>query len=163
MICLYTALAIILLVEYYSVGVIFIAKSFGMKKVYKNLIPFYAFKTVRQISGSFAILTIPVKKFATMMITVSIVAILALAYASWGSVNLPEISANSLWQIMSLIVGISLAIFYFGMICVTPKICRRFNLEREKLMVFLSLFILTIPFIYYAGSKRKPRLDSQMY
>lgn len=163
MICLYVSLAIILLVEYYSVGVIFIAKSFGKQKIYKNLIPFYAFKTAREISGSFSILTIPVKKFATMMITVSVVAILALLYASWGSVNLPEISAKSLWQIMSLVVGITLAIFYFGMVCVTPQICVRFSVKREKLCAFLSIFILPIPFIYYYASKNAPRTDAEMY
>lgn len=163
MICLYVSLAIILLVEYYSVGVIFIAKSFGMSNVYKNLIPFYAFKTAREISGSFSILTIPVKKFASMMIIVSVVAILALAYASWGSTALPVISANSLWQIMGVVIGLTGAIFYLGLICVTPKICRRFNVEREKLCTFLALFVVTIPFIYYFASKNKPRPDSQMY
>ena len=163
MLCLYLSLAIILLVEIYSVGVIFVAKSFGKKEVYKNLIPFYAFKTAREISGPFSILTIPVKKFATMMITVSGVAILALAYASWGQVNLPETSAKSLWQIMWLVAGLTLAIFYFGMVCSTPKICRRFSVEREKLCVVLSLLIVTIPFIYYFASKNTARTDAQMY
>ena len=163
MICLYVSLAILLLVEYYSIGVIFIAKSFGLKNVYKNLIPFYAFKTAREISGSFSIFTIPVKKFAAMMITVSVVAILALVYASWGSVALPKISANSLWQIMGLVLGVTGIIFYSGLICVTPKICRRFNVEKEGFCVFLSLFIITIPFIYYIASKNSPRPDSQMY
>lgn len=163
MICLYVAVGIILLVEYYSVGVVFLARSYGMKNYVKSFIPFYAFKTAREIGGPFSILTIPVKKFAGMMITVSVLALLALLYASWGNYNIPEPSRTSLWQIMWLIIGLSACIFYAGMVCVTPKICRRFNVEREKLCVFLSLFILPVPFIYYFASKNPHRCDADMY
>ncbi len=149
--------------EYYSIGVVFLAKSYGIEKPLKNLIPFYAFKTAREISGPFSILTIPVKKFASMMIVVSVLAILALIYANWGTYNLPELSAISLWQIMWLIIGLSIAIFYAGLICITPKICRRFNVQKEKLCVLLSLLVLPIPFIYYKASKNTYRSDAQMY
>lgn len=163
MISVYVTLGILLLVEYYSLGVVFLAKGYGIEKPYKNFIPYYAFKTARKISGPFSILTIPVKKFSSLMISMSVVVVLAVVYASWGGTNLPEPSASSLWQIMTLVIVICGAIFYSGIVCIMPKICRRFYVRREKLYVFLSLLILPVPFLYYHASKNEHRTDAQMY
>lgn len=163
MICLYVALGIILLVEYYSLGVFFLAKGFGMEKPYKNFIPFYAFKTARQISGPFTVLTIPVKRFATTVIIVSCISIFALLFAVWGDTNLPYDSMVSLWQIMWLVMGLMIGIFYLSIVSIMPKMCRRFSVDREKLFVVLSLLIVTIPVLFYLMSKNPPKADKDMY
>lgn len=150
------------LLELYSVGVMFAAKRCG-EDYKKSLIPFYSFYLVQKIVNNFSVLTIPVQKFHVMFLELYLLATGALLYACWGSTNLPEISASALWEIMAVIIGIAVLAMYGSILVSSCKVYRRFRVEREGLMVLLSLPLVTVPLLYYYVSRREPRLLKDMY
>lgn len=162
-ICLVASACILAFIEYYSLGVMCIAKKAGIDNYKKALIPFYAFYLARKISGIFTILTIPVKKFHTYMLTLVILGILALIYASWGSIRLPAVSAESLWQIMSIILILCSLLAWAGLVISSKKIFRVFKVKNQALMTGLSFLILPIPILYMASSKNIPDAPSELY
>lgn len=155
--------AILAFVELYSLGVYSLAKKMGYSNPQKVFIPFYCFKVTREITGPFTVLTIPVTKMAGTCIFVVVVTVLALIYAVWGSVNLPATSAESLWQIMSIIFAVCGLVFYLTLIGASIKIYRRFNVRNEGLFLALSLIIVTMPVLYVIASKNNPRTLDEMY
>ena len=149
--------------ELYSVGVMFAAKRCGEKDYKKSLIPFYSFYLVQKMVDSFAVMTIPVRKFHIMFLELYLVAAGALLYACWGSTNLPEISASALWEIMAVIIGIVAVAMYGSLLVSSQKVYRRFRVEHEGWMVVLSVPLVTIPLLYWYVSRREPRLMKDMY
>lgn len=157
------AAGILVGVEVYSLGVVFLAKKCGEKSPWKNMIPYFAFKTARRISGPFAVLTIPVKKMAGTMVFVSVAAVLACLWAEWGDSSLPLISSEALWQIMWVVMCICALVAYMTVISCSAKLYRRFNVKNETLYVLLSLFLVTVPFLYIVVSRNQPRTMREMY
>ena len=142
--------------ELYSVGVMFAAKKCG-EDYKKSLIPFYAFYLVQNMVKDFSLLTIPVRQFHKMFIQLYLLAAGALLYACWGSTNLPQISADALWEIMVVVLGIALLTMYGALMVSSYKLYRRFRVEREGLMVALSLPVVTLPVLYWLISMREPK------
>ncbi|MBE7086666.1 MAG: hypothetical protein E7369_00015 [Clostridiales bacterium] len=156
-------IAMLVLIEFVSLGVYFLAKKMGYEKPYKVFIPFYCFKVIREVTGPFTVLVIPVTKMARMYIFICVAFLLALCYASWGGDFLPTISAESLWQIMWIVMGLCILLFYLGLVFASVKVYRRFNVPNEKLFVVISLLFVTIPFLFMISSKNVPRSLNEMY
>ena len=161
---LYLVIAILAFVELYSVGVTLLAKKLGEKDYKRCLIPFYAFYVVNRITGGFNVLTIPVKKYHGMVAILSVLSVLATVYACWGDTHLPVESAPSLWQIMGVILGLCALLFWLSIIASSTKIFRRFNVKKDKLAVWLSALVITVPVLYaYYAKKNEPRSLKDMY
>ena len=163
MVCLYIFIGILLYVELYSLGIYFVARKLNYAKPYKNFIPFYAFKTIERVTMGFSILMIPVRKAVTTMVILAVAVLLACAYGLWGNVNLPEVSRESLWQIMLVIVVICSIIFFLFILASSIKVYRRFEVAHEWLYVLFSLPLVTVPFLYMAVSRNTYRKDCEMY
>ena len=160
---LYAVLGIFLFVELYSVGIYFLALNYGLPNPLKVFLPFYCFTYARKLSGPFHVMTIPVNKMAATIIFVTVAAVLALSYALWGNQNLPATSGESLWQIMWIVIGLCIFVAWYTIVSSSIKIFRRFNVERRKLYCILSLFMLTIPFLFLSIRKNSFRSDAEMY
>lgn len=157
------AAGILVGVELYSLGVVFLAKKCGERTPWKNMIPYYAFKTARKISGPFGVFTIPVKKMAGTLIFASVAAVLACLWAEWGDRRLPTISADALWQIMAVIMVLCAFVAYAVILSCSAKLYRRFNVKNEGLFTVFSLLLVTVPFLYIVVSRNQPRTMQEMY
>ncbi len=161
---LYLAIAILAFIELYSLGIFFLAKKAGEKNSWKCFIPFYAFCVANRLTGTFSVLTIPVKKMHGMAAILVSVCLLALAYACWGDENLPLQSVASLWQIMAVVIGLCAFLLWFAIVASSGKLFRRFNVKREKLATLLSALVITAPFMYvYIAATKTPRALKDMY
>lgn len=156
-------ICILAFIEYYSLGVMFVAKKACEKDYKLAFIPFYSFFLVGKITGIFTVLTIPVKKYHSFMLTIVTVGLLAFVYALWGDLRLPKVSAMALWEIMSIIFVICILLWYVSLLIASKKVYRRFNIEKENLAILFSMFIITIPIMYYIASKNTPKTPSEMY
>ena len=161
---LYLAIAMLVFIELYSVGVMALAKKAGECDYWHCLIPFYAFYMTNRLTGVFSVLTIPVKKFQGMMGIICAVSLGAMLYACWGDENLPALSAPSLWQIMGVVMGLCAFLAWLALIASSRKIFRRFNVDKEKTSTFLAAFIITAPFMYmFVAKNNQPRALKDMY
>ena len=163
MVCLYIFIGILLYIELYSIGVYFVARKLNYVKAWQNFIPFYAFKTIERVTMGFSILVIPVRKAVITVVILAIAVLAACAYGLWGEANLPEVSRESLWQIMMVIVVICAIIFFLFILASSKKVYRRFEVEHEWLYVLFSLPLVTVPFLYMVVSRNAYRKDSEMY
>lgn len=161
---LYLVIAILAFVELYSIGVACVAKKLNESDWKKCFIPFYAFYVVNRVSGGFNVLTIPVKKYHSMMAILSIVSVFAFLYACWGDTHLPIESSPSLWQIMGVILFLCGFLAWFSLLASSIKIYRRFNVKRDKLAIWLTVVVVSIPVLYaYSAKKNEPRSLKDMY
>ncbi len=161
---LYLALALIVFIELYSVGVMALAKKAGESDYLYCLIPFYAFYMTNRLTGLFAVLTIPVRKFHGMMAIICAVSLGAMLYACWGDSHLPSLSAPSLWQIMGVVLGLCALLAWVAIVASSRKLFRRFNVEKEKTATLLAAFIVTAPFMYlFVAKTHSPRALKDMY
>ena len=160
----YLVIAILAFVEVYSIGVTLVAKKLNERDWKLCLIPFYAFYVVNRITGGFNVLTIPVKKYHGMMMILSLLSVGAFTYGCWGDTHLPIESSPSLWQIMGVILFLCAFLTWFSLLASSTKIYRRFNVKRDKLAIWLSVIVVTIPFLYaYYANKNEPRSLKDMY
>ncbi|MBQ4268580.1 MAG: hypothetical protein IJB97_02895 [Clostridia bacterium] len=161
---LYLAIAILAFIELYSVGVMMLAKKAGESDYKMCLIPFYAFYMTNRLTGTFAVLTIPVKKFHGMMAILAATVLGAALYACWGDDHLPTISAESLWQIMGVVIGLCAFLAWFAILASSRKLFRRFNVDREKTFTAIAALVITAPILYaYVAKTHTPRLLKDMY
>lgn len=158
-----TALCILAFIEYYSVGVMLLAKKAGEKDAKKCLIPFYAFFVVGRLTGGFKVLSIPVKKFHIVMVEYVAFILLAILYACWGDLNLPRESSEALWEIMWVVIALMAFLACGSLIVSSARLFRRFNVKRENITAALCLFMVTIPVIYAYVSRNEPKAFSDMY
>ena len=158
-----TILIMLAFVEWYAFGVYCLAKKAGEADVVRCFIPFYAFAMTRRLTGEFKILTIPVKNFAGMMAEVAGVTLLALMYACWGDAHLPDLSANALWEIMSVIFLLMAVVAWIAFLISSERLFRRFNVQKKGLCVLLCALVISIPLVYVFASKNTPRLLKDMY
>ena len=161
---LYLAIAILAFIELYSVGVAALAKKAGESDYLYCFIPFYAFYMTNRLTGLFAVLTIPVKKFQGMMAILAAVTLGATVYACWGESHLPAVSAESLWQIMGVVIGLCAFLAWFAIFSSSQKLFRRFNVDKEKTFTFFAALIIPAPFLYlYVAKTHTPRSLKDMY
>lgn len=154
----FIVLGILVFVYHYSIGVYFVLKRLGYEKAWKAFIPFYAFQLVNKAAGTFTVLTIPVRKYSLTIIILSVFICLAALYGFWGDTYLPIESSGPLWEIMALVIGICAAIFYISLITSSTKLFLRFQLEHTRLITFLVVLIIPIPFVYIYLSKKELRI-----
>ena len=161
---LYVLAGIIAFIEYYSLGVYFMAKKCGYKNPSLCFIPFFAFKVQNEFTGVFTVLTIPVKKYHGMMISFFAVILLSCFYLFWGQENLLDKNAKqSLKSIMLLIIVVCALLIEISLLFGVKKAYRKMNVERENLFTFLSVIPLFIPPLMFVASKNTPKTDSEMY
>ena len=158
-----TALCILAFVEYYSVGVMLLAKKAGEQDAKKCLIPFYAFFVVGRLTGGFKVLSIPVKKFHIVMAEYAIFILLAVLYACWGDINLPWESSEALWEIMWVIIALMAFLFWVSLMVSAERLFVRFNVEKKAIAVALCVMVITIPVVFAFVSRNQPRSISDMY
>ena len=154
---LFIFLGIIVFVYYYSVGVYFVLKKLKVEKAWMAFIPFYAFQLINKAAGTFSVFTIPVKKYTGVVLILTITTCLCGLYGFWGDIYLPIESSVPLWEIMILIIGLCALIFYVSLVSCTTKLFLRFQLKSVKLLTFLTLLIIPLPFIYIYLSKQERR------
>lgn len=155
---LFIVLGIIAFVYYYSFGAFFALKKLGVKKPEMVFIPFFAFKMVNDTIGSFSLFSIPVKKYMSFVLIISVISSLACLYGFWGNVNLPVQSIKPLWEVMILIIILCSLSFYASLLSSTIKLMLKFQIENEKLLKFLTALIIPLPFVYIYLSKKKLRI-----
>ena len=161
---LYLAIALLVFIELYSIGVMLLAKKTGEKDALLCLVPFYAFKVANRLTGTFAVLTIPVKKYHSMVAILVVVSLLAMVYGCWGDINLPVESIDSLWQIMGVVMGLCGLLFWISLIASSRKVFRRFNVDWEKTATLIAALVITIPFMYiFVALNKTPRELKDMY
>lgn len=160
------AVSILLLIEIYSIGVLFLVKKTGENDYLKCLIPFYSFKKVNELTGVFKILTIPVVKYMSMMIELVTITLIAVLYGCWGDKHLvgtKYVSHGPLWQIMGVVIGLMALITFISLLSSSKKIARRFNIQNEGFFTLCCLPVITIPIAYVYASKNQPKKESEMY
>ena len=155
---LFVFLGILVFSYYYSIGVYFVLKKLGYEKAWKAFIPFYAYQLVNKVGGTFSVFTIPVRKYTATVILLSVITSLACLYGFWGNIYLPSQSIGPLWEIMALVIGICALIFYASLISSSLKLFLRFRLEKTRLITFLVVLIIPIPFVYIYLSKKELRI-----
>lgn len=155
---LYIFLGIIGFVYFYSFGVYFVAKKLDYPNPKEVFIPFNCFRVMSKLIGVFTIFTIPVKKYLETVIIFVVVILLSCLYGFWGDINLPIESSEPLWQIMWVVIGLSILSLYAGLLSSTSKLYLKFKLENTALITFLSALVLPLPFIYIYLSKKDLRV-----
>lgn len=161
--CLIAVIVILSFIEVYSLAIMVLAKKAGINNYRMAFIPFYSFLLVGKIIGVFSIMTIPVKKYHSYMLTIFIIFMLALIYANWGTINLPEVSSDALIQIMSILYVLCALLTWISLIITSKKIFRKYRITKEKTFTLLTVFVITIPFLYLYASKNSPRTLKEMY
>ena len=156
--CLYVLLGFVAFAVLYSVGAYFVLKSLKVEKPWRALIPFYSFKLINEVAGTFTIFTIPVKNFMMhTLVTMAVCTCMSL-YGFWGSENLPEPSVGPLWEIMLLVIILIGVSFYIGVFNLTNKLLLRFQVNRTLPYKVLTLLLVTAPVAYYLLSKKELRI-----
>ena len=143
----------------YSVGVTILAKNNGDKRYLLNLIPFASFFYIEKYTGGFKILTIPVKKWGRIVLTMTLVCLGAYLYGLWGYRNLilPD-SREALLMIMWLPVAACLIVFWLGTASSTTAVLVKNN-AAFKGCTLVSLLLLPAPFLLGFSNKRKLKLN----
>ena len=161
---LYVLAGIIGFIEWYSVGVYFMAKRCGYKTPSLCFVPFMAFKIQNELTGTFTVLTIPVKKYHGMMISFFAVILFACFYLFWGQEHLLDENAKlSLKSIMLIIIVVCALLIEISLLFGVKKAYRKMNVEKEGLYTLLSVIPLSVPLLMYIASKNTPKTEEEMY
>lgn len=156
------AAAVLCLLELFAAGTAAMAKKCGEKRWGTAFIPVYSFAVLQRLTGTFTVLSIPMKKYGSYVAILAAVSVVAGLLAVWSG-TLPEPSRTGLWQIMLLPLAASAVLFYLAALKAAFKMYRRFSARHYRLWCVLSLLLVTIPFLMAGLSRNTVRALEDIY
>ena len=148
-------LIVFIAMEWVLAGTAALLKARGERRWYLALVPLYGFLLMRRVTGTFKVLTTPVKKYGVMMVELSVVLAAAYAAAMWGDAHLPEVSRVSLWQIMYLPFSVCILLMWAAQLKAAMKVYRMMRIERYALYTLGTALVLPAPFLMLACRNRE--------
>lgn len=145
----------LIVTEWLAFGTAILLRAQGKKNWYLALIPFYNYFIMQELTHGFKVLTIPVRKYGIMMIELFIVLLAAYLYERWGNVNLPQMSRESLRQILYLPEAICLFLIWASQMKASMKLFRMMKVERYVLFSLCAATIIGNPLALYMCRKNE--------
>lgn len=140
------AAVVAVLLELFAVATAIMAKKCGDKNWKLALLPIYSFAVLQRLTGTFTVLTIPMKKYGQFVAVLAVTALIAGLLCLWSD-TLPEPSRTALKQIMYLPLATTLLLFYLAALNASAKAYRRLSAKCYTLWCAVSVLLLPIPFI----------------
>ena len=143
-------LIVLAIIEYYSVGIMLLARKKGEKNYLLNLIPFVSFFYVQKYTDGFKMLVVPVKKWGQTVIIFTVVASVFYLLGELAGGHFSPEQAGYVKNIVNIPITACILLFWFGLTFSTKRILEINNAE----FPFMTLALLTVvpmPFLVLKG------------
>lgn len=151
---LYVLIAVLAVIEYYSIAIAVLANKNGEKYWWTNLIPFVAFFYVQRYTNGFKITVIPVKKWGQTVLIFAAVTLVSYLLGEASEGRFIQEQVQYIKEITYLPIAVCIICFYLGLYASTKRIVE-LNAAEFPCYGLLSALIISAPFLILKKSKSR--------